>query len=73
MASTATRVLQSPNFPASYPNNLDCTWNIVADEGEHVQIQFEFIVLEDHYDRLTLCNGMSCSSLFTLADISGKI
>lgn len=72
MATTTARVLQSPNFPENYPNSLDCTWNIVAEEGEHVRVQFEFIKLEENYDKLIVCNGMSCSTLNAVSDISGK-
>ena len=72
MASTTAKVLQSPNFPENYPNSLDCTWNIIANKGEHVLIRFEFIKLEENYDKLIVCNGMPCSTLLALADISGK-
>ncbi|KAJ1189868.1 hypothetical protein NDU88_006610 [Pleurodeles waltl] len=36
----------SPNFPFSYPPNLHCLWQIVADEGQVIQLKIETLSVE---------------------------
>lgn len=33
-------VVNSPNFPVEYPNNIDCTWTIRVKEGRVIQVHF---------------------------------
>lgn len=33
--------ITSPNYPQSYPQNIDCIWVVSAPNGEAVQIDFE--------------------------------
>ena len=39
--------LRSPNFPLSYPNNIDCDWIIHVDVGEQIQLRFNVFSLEE--------------------------
>ncbi|KAL5007353.1 hypothetical protein ScPMuIL_016159 [Solemya velum] len=46
--------LESPNYPNNYYNNLDCTWQITASYGYHVEIVVQDLNLE-------VCGGSSCT------------
>jgi hypothetical protein len=61
-ASDNLKPLQSPNFPMNYPNNIKCTWTIVAKVGDTVKISFSYLKLEEHYDSLTVCDGSTCDT-----------
>ena len=39
--------LVSPNFPADYPVNQDCTWLLLADEAHAIQITIEFFTTQE--------------------------
>nr|CAD7455080.1 unnamed protein product [Timema tahoe] len=39
-------VIESPNFPLSYPGNMDCTWNITATQGNKLNLTFSHFELE---------------------------
>ncbi|GFS04728.1 cubilin [Elysia marginata] len=43
----------SPNYPKSYPRNLDCKWLIVAPAAHRVQVDFDKFEIELH----TNCDG----------------
>ena len=36
----------SPNYPSSYPNNLNCTWSITVTPGSHIYLQFSNFYVE---------------------------
>jgi cubilin len=40
-------VIESPNFPEDYPNNLDCAWTIKVSKGNIVNMQFSHFHLEN--------------------------
>ena len=40
-------VIESPNFPNDYPNNLDCKWRIVVSKGNKINMQFSHFYLEN--------------------------
>lgn len=40
-------VIESPNFPNDYPNNLDCVWTIVVSKGNKINLQFSHFYLEN--------------------------
>ncbi|KAG5668318.1 hypothetical protein PVAND_016262 [Polypedilum vanderplanki] len=42
-----TGVIESPNFPENYPNNLDCAWTIRVSRGNKIVIQFSHFELEN--------------------------
>lgn len=40
-------VIESPNFPNDYPNNLDCAWTIVVSNGNKINMQFSHFFVEN--------------------------
>ena len=38
--------IHSPNYPNSYPNNINCIWTITAPPGKKVKFTFNRMVLE---------------------------
>ena len=43
-------VITSPKFPQNYPNNLKCTWHIVAEPNENIELSFKEYETENEYD-----------------------
>ncbi|GBM61513.1 hypothetical protein AVEN_146242-1, partial [Araneus ventricosus] len=39
-------VIESPNFPNTYPHNHNCTWMIQAPRGSNVSIAFSHLFME---------------------------
>jgi cubilin len=37
----STGYVTSPNYPASYPQHIDCIWIIAAPPGKSIRLQFE--------------------------------
>ncbi|KAH0568173.1 hypothetical protein KQX54_019308 [Cotesia glomerata] len=48
--------LSSPSFPSQYPNNAECTWEIIAEPGYHIGLVF--------LDRFNLETSTNCSNDF---------
>ena len=40
-------VLESPNFPDDYPNNMHCIWTIVVSRGNKINMQFSHFDFEN--------------------------
>lgn len=40
-------VIESPNFPSDYSNNIDCAWTIVVSKGNKINMQFSHFHLEN--------------------------
>uniref|UniRef100_A0AAR2JXJ0 CUB and Sushi multiple domains 3a n=1 Tax=Pygocentrus nattereri TaxID=42514 RepID=A0AAR2JXJ0_PYGNA len=49
--------IESPGFPYGYPNGANCTWVIVVEEGNRIQIVFQSFAVEEEYDFLSLYDG----------------
>ncbi|XP_038827831.1 CUB and sushi domain-containing protein 3-like [Salvelinus namaycush] len=49
--------IESPGFPYGYPNGANCTWVIVAEEGNRIQIVFQSFAVEEEYDFISLYDG----------------
>lgn len=49
--------IESPGFPYGYQNVANCTWVIVAEEGNRIQIVFQSFAVEEDYDFLSLYDG----------------
>uniref|UniRef100_A0A8C4PVU6 CUB and Sushi multiple domains 3 n=1 Tax=Equus asinus asinus TaxID=83772 RepID=A0A8C4PVU6_EQUAS len=49
--------IESPGFPYGYPNGANCTWVIIAEERNRIQIVFQSFALEEEYDYLSLYDG----------------
>ncbi|XP_016426166.1 CUB and sushi domain-containing protein 3-like [Sinocyclocheilus rhinocerous] len=41
--------IESPGFPYGYQNGANCTWVIVAEEGNRIQIVFQSFAVEEDY------------------------
>lgn len=35
-----TGVIKSPNYPQNFPANIECSWTIIAHEGNHLEMNF---------------------------------
>lgn len=42
-------IITSPNYPHTYPNNLNCRWHIKANEGYRIELHIEGGALEEKY------------------------
>ncbi|KAK0075492.1 hypothetical protein PV325_006820, partial [Microctonus aethiopoides] len=51
-----SREIISPGFPAQYPNNAECVWEIIAESGYHVGLSF--------VDRFNLETSSACQNDF---------
>ncbi|XP_078449693.1 CUB and sushi domain-containing protein 3 isoform X2 [Lampetra fluviatilis] len=45
-------MISSPNFPSEYDNDADCTWIVLAEQGDTISLVFTDFQLEDQYDLL---------------------
>ena len=48
-----TTDITSPNFPNPYPNNLHCTWMIVAEVDKRVLLNVKGYEIEHKYRNIT--------------------
>ena len=39
----------SPNYPYSYPNNLNCLWTITATPGDYIYLYFTYFYVQGYY------------------------
>lgn len=35
-----TGTIKSPNYPQNFPVNIECSWQIIAHEGNHIEMSF---------------------------------
>lgn len=35
-----TGTIKSPNYPQNFPANVECSWQIIAHEGSHLEMTF---------------------------------
>ncbi|XP_033628985.1 uncharacterized protein LOC117291426 [Asterias rubens] len=52
--NTTSGRIESPNYPNSYANNLDCSWTIRVGDLFNVRLTFEGFNLESGYDQLII-------------------
>jgi len=55
-ATSVHQTLSSPNYPNNYDNDEYCEWNIAADPGQTIQIDFIDFHTEANYDYLVRIN-----------------
>lgn len=48
--STGAVVIQSPNYPYEYGNNINSNYTIVASTGKVILLTFDTFVVEENYD-----------------------
>uniref|UniRef100_A0A671RXC0 CUB and sushi domain-containing protein 1-like n=1 Tax=Sinocyclocheilus anshuiensis TaxID=1608454 RepID=A0A671RXC0_9TELE len=49
--------VESPGYPYGYPNYANCTWVIVAQEHNRIQLVFQGFALEEDFDILSVYDG----------------
>lgn len=49
--------LYSPYYPGHYYNNAHCTWEIIANTGYNIRLQFEYFSTENNFDGLWIYDG----------------
>ena len=42
-----TTDISSPQYPESYPNNMNCTWHIVADHDKRIELSLKGYEVEN--------------------------
>ncbi|XP_076821753.1 CUB and sushi domain-containing protein 1-like isoform X4 [Clavelina lepadiformis] len=55
-ASNLTQPLNSPGWPHSYDDSLDCTWELNASDGKWIRVEFR------SFDTETCCDSLTASS-----------
>lgn len=40
MIHADTGTIKSPNYPQNFPANVECSWQIIAHEGNHLEMSF---------------------------------
>lgn len=53
-------VIESPNFPDKYPNNLQCDWTIKAPPGNKILVAFSQFETEENYEELYGTSSSDC-------------
>ncbi len=51
--------IESPNYPAAYPNSYDYRWNIVTSPGTKIRLLFAFFKTQEKFDFVTV-RELSC-------------
>ncbi|XP_070548268.1 CUB and sushi domain-containing protein 1-like [Ptychodera flava] len=65
-------VIESPNYPNPYDNNLERTWAVSTAEGYMLHNSFSSFDTEDKYDTLTVWEGLSPEDGIRLFQFSGS-
>lgn len=61
-------IIASPHYPKSYPINIECIWNIVATEGNHMLLSITMLDIDKsencNEDYLEIRNNNQSGELF---------
>nr|XP_015204236.1 PREDICTED: CUB and sushi domain-containing protein 2 isoform X1 [Lepisosteus oculatus] len=49
--------IESPGFPYGYPNYANCTWIVVTQDHNRIQLVFQSLALEEDFDILSVYDG----------------
>ncbi|XP_067863040.1 CUB and sushi domain-containing protein 2 [Heptranchias perlo] len=49
--------IDSPGFPYGYPNYANCTWTIITEDRNRIQLAFQSFALEEDFDVLSVYDG----------------
>ncbi|XP_077981826.1 cubilin-like [Glandiceps talaboti] len=67
-------VIESPNYPQDYPNNVHCQWNVTTESGLPMIVQFRDFVTELGFDWLEIGNGLDSGDVdSSVRRISGPL
>ncbi|XP_032888268.1 enteropeptidase, partial [Amblyraja radiata] len=61
--SEPNTTFSSINYPRNYVNNAFCTWYLIAEKGDNIQLHFEDFNVEDIYDVVEVRDGSGNDSL----------
>ncbi|XP_055500199.1 enteropeptidase [Leucoraja erinacea] len=61
--SEPNTTFSSVNYPSNYVNNAFCTWYLIAEKGDNIQLHFEDFNVEDIYDVVEVRDGSGNDSL----------
>ena len=62
-SNNSTNRIMSPGYPSNYPNNVSCSWGIVAKKGRRLSLRFESFQTESTYDKLAIYDGTNENSI----------
>ena len=68
----STTVIQSPNYPSNYLENIHCKWIITGPPNTQLRIVFTNFSTESTYDTVELCSGRFCEPSSRLATLTGQ-
>ncbi|XP_042194838.1 CUB and sushi domain-containing protein 1 [Callorhinchus milii] len=49
--------IDSPGFPYGYPNYANCTWTVITEDQNRIQLAFQAFALEEDFDVLSIYDG----------------
>ncbi|XP_046654233.1 uncharacterized protein LOC124345136 isoform X1 [Daphnia pulicaria] len=61
-----TGKIESPNYPAAYPNSYDYRWNIITSPGTKIQLLFAFFKTQEMFDFVLVYDGSTVNSRLLL-------
>lgn len=67
-----TGVIESPNFPNEYKNDLYCTWDIKVPTGKKVRIEFKEFKTEGSNDFLYIFDTGKTDPIISFSGVSYK-
>lgn len=73
ISNTQSLTIQSPNYPASYPDSVECVWNLVVQQDRVVELTFTEISLEANHDSVSVYNGYCVEARNFLNSYTGVI
>lgn len=65
-------VVESPNFPNEYGNDLYCTWHINVPSGKKVRLEFKEFKTEESEDFLYLFDSGKTDPIIEFSGVSYK-
>ncbi|XP_070564555.1 cubilin-like [Ptychodera flava] len=69
-----TVIIESPNYPENYPDNVHCEWNVTTESGLPMLVQYRDFATEQGFDWLDLGNGLDSSDVDTrVQHLSGEL
>ncbi|XP_019632938.1 PREDICTED: LOW QUALITY PROTEIN: uncharacterized protein LOC109476447 [Branchiostoma belcheri] len=72
-STSSPGVIYSPNYPAPYGNDMNCTWGIAnSQEGMGIKMTIAEFSLEERRDKLSIYAGDHVSHNALLGEYSGK-
>ena len=58
-----TNLIKTPDHPSNYPNNISCSWGVVAEKGRRLSLSFKSFQTESTYDKLSIYDGLNANAI----------